>query len=292
MTSPHDRVANADSGELLRSLPAIRSDIEQTRERLGESVEALGAQLNPSHLAQRVKDRVREATIGKVQTMASNAKSRMTESGREVTQTIRDNPVPAAIAAASIGWLLLNRRDGKSRSDDFFMDSDDGRYHDGDERSGVREMTSAVGDKIHGVGEQAQEVTERVSEKAKDLTSRMTDKAKAAGDRLSQSADGAVSQVRHTARRASRRVEGEYQENPLMLGAVALALGLAVGVSLPRTRKEVEMVGDASDRLMDKARGQIASTTERVEGVIERALPEVKSVVREAAREVGLSSPS
>jgi hypothetical protein len=48
-------------------------------------------------------------------------------------------------------------------------------------------------------------------------------------------------------------------------------------------------MGDARDKLVDKTRERLAETTEKVEKVVERALPEVQNVVREAARDEGLS---
>ena len=92
--------------------------------------------------------------------------------------------------------------------------------------------------------------------------------------------------VRQTARTTARRVENQYEESPMAMGAVALAIGLAVGLSVPGTRKERELMGDARDRLVDKTRERIADTTETVERVVQRALPEVKEVVKDAAREV------
>jgi ElaB/YqjD/DUF883 family membrane-anchored ribosome-binding protein len=268
------------------STTAIRADIERTRERLGDTVEALGAQLNPSHLAQRVKDTVREATIGKVQHMASHTKERMADTGRDLAQTIRDNPLPAAMAAAGIGWLLLSRREQPMR---YGVSADRDPYGLEGDRSPVREMASNVTGKVQELGDKAANAADRVKEKAQDVTRRVVDSAKSTGERISETTDTALHQVRDKTRQATQRVEGQYQENPMALGAVALALGLAIGMSAPRTRREVEMVGDASDRVMDKARERIASTTERVESVIDRALPEVKEVVREAAREEGLT---
>jgi ElaB/YqjD/DUF883 family membrane-anchored ribosome-binding protein len=268
------------------STTAIRADIERTRERLGDTVEALGAQLNPSHLAQRVKDTVREATIGKVQHMASHTKERMADTGRDLAQTIRDNPLPAAMAAAGIGWLLLSRREQPMR---YGVSADRDPYGLEGDRSPVRGMASNVTGKVQELGDKAANAADRVKEKAQDVTRRVVDSAKSTGERISETTDTALHQVRDKTRQATQRVEGQYQENPMALGAVALALGLAIGMSAPRTRREVEMVGDASDRVMDKARERIASTTERVESVIDRALPEVKEVVREAAREEGLT---
>ena len=116
MTTPRDYSRAIMQGEDLEATSgAIRADIERTRERLGETVEALGAQLNPTHLKQRVKDSVREATIGRVQHMASMTRDRINETGRGLAQTIRDNPLPAAVAAGGIGWLLLSTRESRQR---------------------------------------------------------------------------------------------------------------------------------------------------------------------------------
>lgn len=286
MSGHPDRSDGAD-----RNTAEIRADIERTRARLGATVEALGAQLNPSHLAQRAKDSLREATIGKVQHMASNTKARIGETGRGLAETIRENPIPAAMVAAGLGWLLLNRRDTNRSS----------RFHDGaqiyqDDRaefdepgSRLRDVASNVAERMHDVKDKAQDAASKVTSSAQDVAHRVSDTAKEAGQRVSQKAGEVANQVRHRTRMASDRVGNEFEENPLALGGVALALGMAVGMSVPRTRREVEMLGDKRDQLMEKAREQVAATTQKVEGVIERALPEVQAVVKEAAREEGLT---
>ena len=269
---------------------AIRSDIERTRARLGDTVEALGAQLNPSHLAQRAKDSLREATIGRVQHMANNTKARINQTGRGLAETVRENPLPAVMAAAGIGWLLLAGRDRKEEPRRFYdgeevFDADSNERHS----SRLREAGAGIAEGVHGMADKAQDATQRMAHSAQETAHRVADRAKEAGESIGRRADAAMHQVRDRTRAASDRVEHKYQENPVALGAVALALGLAVGMSAPRTRREVELVGDKRDRLMDKAREKVASTTEKVEGVIERALPEVQAVVRDAAREEGLT---
>src|SRR5688572_26008769 len=199
----------SDSSRTAPSTTAIRADIERTRERLGDTVEALGTQLNPSHLAQRVKDTVREATIGRVQHMASNTKDRMADTGRDLAQTIRDNPLPAAMAAAGIGWLLLSRREQGQPT----------RYHDGapadrdpyrsdNERSGVvKEVASGVTEKVQEIGSKAHDAADRVMEKAHDVTRRVVDSAKSTGERISDTTDSAMHLVRNKTRWATQRVE-------------------------------------------------------------------------------------
>jgi ElaB/YqjD/DUF883 family membrane-anchored ribosome-binding protein len=292
MSGPQEfrRVTSGEAGS--EAAPdAIRAEIVKTRERLGENVEALGAQLNPSHLKQRVKDSVREATIGRVQHMASNTRDRIAETGRSLAQTIRDNPLPAAMAAAGIGWLLLSGRDQPGRStryldgapDEFGMNSSTPEQR---VSSRVRDAAETVADRAHEFTDRAQEATQHAVQRTKEAGERVAQRARETGERVAHGADRTMQRVREGARSATHRVETQYEETPIGMGAVALAIGLAVGLSVPPTRREAELMGDARDKLVDKTRETIATTTDKVERVVDRALPEVKNAIREASREV------
>ena len=50
--------------------------------------------------------------------------------------------------------------------------------------------------------------------------------------------------------RAERGIESTLEENPLAIGAVAVAIGAAVGLSLPSSPIEDEWMGDAMERLL------------------------------------------
>ena len=277
MTSPYDKSRDAEAAGTT-STSAIRADIERTRERLGATVEALGAQLNPSNLKQRVKDSVREATIGKVQHMASNTSERITETGRGLAQVIRDNPLPAAVAAAGLGWLILSSRDQRETrrpGAEPYEFGNDTESSQSKVRETMRNVAGTVADKAHDLTERAGDATHRVVEKAKE-----------AGGLVAEKADAAVHSVQQRTSSGTRRIGNQFEDTPIGMGAVALALGLAIGMSVPATRKEVALMGDARDKLLDKTRERVADTAERVERVVERAMPEVKNVVRDAAREV------
>ncbi len=288
MITPDEFARAVDGDEAQEHSPSeIRAEIERTRERLGETVEALGAQLNPSNLKQRVKDSVREATIGKVQHMATNTRERIAETSRGLAQTIRENPLPAAMAAAGLGWLILSSRD--QRSTPRFTNGDPDEFAIPDEsyqatgiRAGVRNVADNVAEKAQDLKEKAADLTD----KAQEATQRVVERARATGDRVAERADLTMHQVQQRARTTARRVENQFEETPIGIGAVALALGLAIGLSVPSTRKEAALMGDARDKLVDKTRERLADTTEKVENIVERALPEVQNVVRDAAREV------
>jgi ElaB/YqjD/DUF883 family membrane-anchored ribosome-binding protein len=80
---------------------------------MGDTLEELGARLNPQRLKQQAKDKVHDATIGRVQTMAQNTIDKASGAGRKVTDIVRENPIPAALIAAGVSWLAWSSRRGK-----------------------------------------------------------------------------------------------------------------------------------------------------------------------------------
>jgi ElaB/YqjD/DUF883 family membrane-anchored ribosome-binding protein len=97
----------------------LEKEIEQSRERLGETVEALAAKVDVKARAQEklgqltarlrgkateAKDKATEATRQlRLQDKANKAKQQATQAG----QQIRKRPVPAAATAGVIGALVL-----------------------------------------------------------------------------------------------------------------------------------------------------------------------------------------
>jgi hypothetical protein len=76
-------------------------------------------------------------------------------------------------------------------------------------------------------------------------------------------------------------VKGEFQrffqDNPLTVGTVTLAIGAAVALSLPRTQKEDQWLGESRDRLVDQAKAtvkEIMPKTKEIAGEITQAARE------------------
>ena len=81
----------------------IETDIEQTRAEMSETINAIQERLSPQHIAEQAREAVYDATIG-------TAKG----AGLNMIETIKRNPIPAAVAALSIGWLV--RKSGQQRT--------------------------------------------------------------------------------------------------------------------------------------------------------------------------------
>ena len=75
------------------------------------------------------------------------------------------------------------------------------------------------------------------------------------------------------------RVRGrEYaNESPLAVGAIAIATGIGVGLLLPATRKEREMLGPTRDRLV----GEVKEAAQQITSTVKETAREAKSQVSE-----------
>ena len=127
-TTPGDestvRASAVETGAELEPTPAdnpeqIRMQIEQTRDDMSETIDAIQERLSPRNLVEQAKDSVREATVGKVKEMAHNvsdtasgvADSTMEAAG-DIAERVKDNPWPAVAVGLGAAWLLM--RNGSS----------------------------------------------------------------------------------------------------------------------------------------------------------------------------------
>ncbi|MET0397699.1 MAG: DUF3618 domain-containing protein [Longimicrobiaceae bacterium] len=335
-----ERVAmGAEAGRDRQDPDAIRTDIHQTRERMSHTIEELSGRLNPEHLKAQVRENVREATIGRAEHMAQRAMGRVSETRNGMMDTLRDNPLPAALVGIGLGWLLWNGR--KQHDDRFAGDAAypaRGRYPlTGYREPGYgapgygaaaygksdfgswtgREPAGAYGGSggyryeedepgvVDRARSRASELGETAREKAGDLTDTARDTVSGLADRTRDAAGDAAERARsaaetlaHQTRYRTHRLEDRFQdalhENPLVVGAAAVALGLAAGMSAPATAREVELMGATRDQLFDRAREAASEAGEKVQAVAGRVAEEVQSTAMEtakqAAQEQGLTS--
>ncbi len=265
----------------------IRAEIQATRERMSDNLEQLGERLNPENIKDRVKQDVRDATIGRVENMAQNAadkideaKETLGEARRTMMDVVRENPIPAAMVGIGLGWLAYTTRQQRSLSDAWARQRmgrmGSGRYAGGYEQTG------------YGAGRVGEEegTRDRMGDRAHELSGTAQEKAGELADR----AQGMAGNVADETRYQARRLEDQFYENPLAIGAAALTLGVAVGLAIPETRGEQELMGGARDRLAERARNVAEETKDKVENVVERVADQAQSTAKSAARDEGLTA--
>jgi hypothetical protein len=95
-----------------------------------------------------------------------------------------------------------------------------------------------------------------------------------------------------TGQRSWRGIESFMDEQPLVAGALALALGAAIGSALPRTRTEDELFGEESDRLKQSLRSTAQEEAHRLARSAQAVTDEAKAIAGEAAEELARSGSS
>jgi ElaB/YqjD/DUF883 family membrane-anchored ribosome-binding protein len=93
-------------------------------------------------------------------------------------------------------------------------------------------------------------------------------------------------QVQHLSRRAQTQYEQTLEENPLAIGAIALALGAVVGMAIPSTRYENQLLGDTRENLVQSVEDAARGAFERVQEVA----GEVTKQVQDQAQASGSAS--
>lgn len=123
-------------------------------------------------------------------------------------------------------------------------------------------------------GQQTTSTVGEVVGKAGQIATQARDKAKDLGPQAQQKATGLFQRM--------------LQDNPLTLGAMTLVAGTAVGLALPETRKENELLGPTRDRVTGMAQETAQGIAQKVQTVAHEALDTVK----EEARNQGLTGES
>ncbi len=242
MTNGHDRTWTSPEEDESPRPEAIVEDIETTRGAMTETVQAIGDRLSPTNIVADAKATVREATVGKVEEMADNA-GRMIEeagytaqnAGGSIVETIKRNPIPAAMAAIGIGWLATHTANGQRRYEGTRFDGS--RYRAASHGPG---WTPGRDDerRADGPRQALADVGETVGERAGEV-----------GDTLRQMPD----EVRYRAEGLGQQAGRVLDQTPFVAGAVAVAVGAVIGAMLPATEVEQRVLGPATEKAIDAA---------------------------------------
>lgn len=212
------------------------SDAEQTRERIASTVDNLQSRLSPRNMMSGAVGSLQDRGVD----LVDNAR-----------QMVREHPVAVSLIGLSVGLLLLNRNRIAGR-DSYSFDAYEDVYG-GDMNDGY----DATADEIN----ERPGVWSRVRTRASDTRSTVSDRAHLARERTSEKLQSArertseyAERARMRASEARQRAAQGYEANPLTGALIGVAAGALIGLLLPRTRRENEMLGETRDRLADAAR--------------------------------------
>jgi hypothetical protein len=75
------------------------------------------------------------------------------------------------------------------------------------------------------------------------------------------------------------------EEQPLILGALGIALGAAIGAALPTTEQENRLLGPARDQAMSTLKQKGAESYERVKDTVEQVAEDAKEKLSDVSHQ-------
>lgn len=136
---------------------------------------------------------------------------------------------------------------------------------------------SAVSNAATSASERAAIMRQRLGEGTENLTEEARSRVIAAREKAMEARSAAMQR----ARQGSERASDLFEEQPLVGGALALAVGAAIGAALPRSRIEDDYLGQHSDSLIEDAERIFLEEKQKLTKVANAATDEAKKVVSE-----------
>ena len=215
------------------------------------------------------------------------------QSGGGIVDKIVQNPIPVAVAGASIDYLLMKGPSQSSGSTGYASYNYNNSYGS---QSGIGQVKDKVGDVMGQAGSKVGDIASNTAGTVGDVASGTAETvgnvASGAAEEVGNVASGAgdvagnvVGGVQQGAQKATTQLERMLHENPLLVGGAALVLGAVIGMMLPATEKENQILGKAHDTVMEKAGDVVQQTMDKVSNVAE----EVTNTVKEETKNQGLT---
>jgi ElaB/YqjD/DUF883 family membrane-anchored ribosome-binding protein len=246
----------AAADETTEDAEQIRAQIEETRSQMSETIDAIQEKLSMSNIKEQVSDQINSA-VGTAKDAVYDATNTLAKS--EVVGTNRSNPLPFALIGLGVGMLVLNARShskSETSSPSYGYDYDADNYNEGDYnsasghrtenrrstrstlRSATRAVTGAAGYAYEGVSNVAGSAYSGVSSVAGTAYEGIGSGIQTVGTRAHQLTGTAQDQY-----------EYYIEENPLTVGAVALAVGLVIGFMITPTQYDSQLIGEYEENL-------------------------------------------
>lgn len=231
-----------------RSPEEIERDLSQTRHHLEGTLDALQARMSPGSLFEDALDYARRDGGA---------------FGRNLIETVRDNPVPATLLTIGLGWMMMSGRTGAQPR----PRPEYGPLVPAGERQDRPREPLAAGDsareRLRGMGESVRAGQDATVHGTAHAAHAVGDRTRRGWDSTRTTVGGAVTGLGdgmrglgERSRAAGRSLGGFFEESPLAAGALAVAAGAALAAFLPRTRMEDEALGPLRQRAVDQGRAQ------------------------------------
>lgn len=212
-----------------KSPAEIQRELERTRAEMAVTIQQLENDLSPGQLFDRALSLAKD--------------NGATEFLDNLWLSVRSNPLPVALVGVGIVWLAQASA-SSARSVHYGHTPSTGdrlRSRAGSAMSSMREGVEDVKDELHGMKSRISSSMSHASDEASDVVERGRIRAEELELR-----------TRSAMHRASSRVQQTWQDQPMLIGALAIAAGAALAALIPETRTENRRLGPARDRIVEE----------------------------------------
>ncbi|MEX2496666.1 MAG: DUF3618 domain-containing protein [Woeseia sp.] len=195
----------------------LERDIDRTRGRLGRTVDQLESRLSPGQLLDQALGVAREHGGD----FATN-----------LSRSVRNNPMPVILTGVGLAWMMASSNEPRAPSRSY----------------------AGASSEMSGKASGAKSRLQSGAESAKTAAGSVTESAARARHSLQDSASHAGERMRMERERLSHGFRNLMEEQPLLAGALGIAVGAALGAAFPKTQSEDRLMGDASESVADSAK--------------------------------------
>ena len=275
-----------------RSSAAIQADIRNTRSRMDATLDQLGNKLNARSLLNSALDWWDSPDRGE------GVQSTLKDGLLSVARQAKSHPMPAVLIASGVAWLISELADKNNhRSARSPMDTwpDKDTWLDGSDlgQSSDRHSTlNNVSNRMGALADRTSAITSDAVESAKTAASNLGDEIHESVDRIGQRARTALDsgkagaghllgELRHGYDLGSDKLSRSCNEYPLAVGLACAAAGALVGLVIPRSKREDELMGPQSDEMLAEAKEKAGELFDKGKEVGSKVMETVKSEAAE-----------
>lgn len=207
-------MSNNNSGANGSSIQDIERGIDRDRSHFSETLSALEKKLSPGQLVDQA---------------LHYAKRNGGDFSDNLVKSVANNPIPTILTGVGMAWMALNQNSSPSES------HAPGRSNG----AGWSEKMTQAKDKAKGYEGQFSDSAHQAGDKAYDMANEARHSAQELGTRGKQQWQ-----------RTSQQAVHFFEENPLAIGAAAVAIGALIGAALPLTSREKELLGHKGEEMV------------------------------------------
>lgn len=232
---------------------AIRSQIDDTRHRMDETIGALGERLSGRHLVDEAlhffRTQNENGNMNKFKQKISTSANTVVHS---VVDTVKANPLPAVLIGAGVAWYIYNqthRSTGNGSSSD---PEGYGNYYGESYARDASDLGIRTQDVV-GTGEGLKEKAMQLQERSKEAMHAAGTRIQEVGGQVRERAHELGDRSRQLVRQGRQRVVSTMEQHPLESGLVCLAVGLIAGLALPTSSRVRRTIAPRARQLRARA---------------------------------------